>query len=96
MTRTEKLKPGTLVQVVEIGVYRYDERTRDFGGFAERDPQNWRTPKKVWLFKTPGMIISMKLRYAGDPYPEYRVLVGDQYFDDVPTRYLKKISMENE
>lgn len=95
MTRTEKFKPGTLVQVVESGADLYDTRTRDYGGYAEISYKLWGAPK-IWPFKTGGMIISMKLRYPGDPYPEYRVLVGDQYFDGVPTRYIKKLSMENE
>ncbi len=96
MTRTEKLKPGTLVQVVESEADKYDSRTRDYGGYAQLDYAKWGAPKQIWPFKTAGMIVSMNLRYEGDPYPEYCVLVGDRYFERVPTRYIKKISAENE
>lgn len=91
MTRTFKFKSGALVQVVEGRTDTYDSRTRAYGGYK---PCGVST--KIWPFKIPGMIVSLNFRYPGDPYPEYRVLVGDQYFDGVPTRYIKLLnSTEN-
>jgi len=90
MGRTPKLKPGTLVQVVESGADKYDSQTRDNDGFVEWNQWPMRDSHCVWRFGVPGMIIEMKLRYVGDPYPAYRVLVGEDYFL-VPTRYLKAL-----
>jgi len=91
MLRTFKYKPGTLVQVVEHGADKYDYLTAGYGGLINLVyPQRKKVVKKVWSYKVPGMIVGMILRYGGDPYPDYRVLVGEEYFI-APTRYLKTL-----
>ena len=95
MSRIEKFSIGTLVEVNERpNGDQYDYRVAENKGFTTYDTVMLRWTqsgtKRIWSFEIPGMIMELMFRYIGDPYPDYRVLVGDEYFI-VPTRYLKPL-----